>query len=184
MKLPEINDVYVQKFAPLQSKKVLILDRDGTLNRDSGYVHKKEDLFILPESTSFLTKAIAHGFGLVLATNQGGVALGKFSIEQSLEFNASLALEFAKREIVLSAAYICFHHPLSPVLEKRNCLCRKPLPGLLSRVLLDYGLEKEMTLMVGDQETDAEAAAKVGIGFWKIGQSSLWDLATAQLEEF
>ena len=51
-------------------------------------------------------------------------------------------------------------------------------------MLLDYGLEKKKTLMVGDQETDAGAAAKAGIGFWKIGQSDLWDLATAQLEEF
>ena len=143
MKLAEINDVYVQNFAPLHSKKVIILDRDGTLNRDSGYVYRREDLFIIPESIGFLTKAVARGFGFVMATNQGGAALGKFSIEQSLEFNASLALEFAKREIVLTAAYICFHHPLSLDLDKRNCLCRKPLPGLLSRVLLDYGLEKK-----------------------------------------
>ena len=85
---------------------------------------------------------------------------------------------------MISAAYICFHHPLSPDLKKRSCLCRKPKPGLLNRVLIDYELDKGKTFMVGDQETDAEAAAKAGIGFRKIGDQGLWELASAYLEEF
>ena len=178
------NEIYVQELAPLESKKVIILDRDGTLNRDTGYVHKKEDFSLIPESIDFLERAMANGFGFVLATNQGGVALGKFSIEQTLEFNAALARVLAELGIVISAAYICFHHPLSPNLEKRSCLCRKPKPGLLNRVLIDYELDRGKTFMVGDRETDAEAAAKAGIGFRKIGDQGLWELASAYLEEF
>lgn len=178
------NEVYIQSFSPLDCKKILILDRDGTLNQDRGYEHEKANLFIFPDAINFLTKATHLGFGMVLATNQGGAALGEFSIDQSLEFNAELAAKFAKRDILLSAAYICFHHPLSSDQDKRNCSCRKPKPGMLTRVLLDYRLECENALMVGDQDTDAQAAANAGIGFRKIGNRNLWDLAITHLEEF
>jgi D-glycero-D-manno-heptose 1,7-bisphosphate phosphatase len=164
--------------------KILILDRDGTLNQDRGYVHEKSNLFIFPEAITFLTKATNLGFGMVLATNQGGAALGKFSKDQSLEFNAELAIKLAQRNILLSAAYICFHHPLSSDQEKRDCSCRKPKPGMLTRVLLDYELECDNALMVGDQDTDAQAAVNAGIQFRKIGDRNLWALATTNLEDF
>ena len=182
--MSQVNEIYIQEFAPLECKKILILDRDGTLNQDSGYVHEKKNLFILPDAVNFLTKAVNLGFGMVIATNQGGAALNKFTIDQSLEFNAALAVQFAQRGIVLSAAYICFHHPLSPDEGKRSCSCRKPKRGMLTKVLLDYELECKNALMVGDQDTDAQAAASAGIQFRKIGSRNLWDLATAYLEEF
>lgn len=182
--MAQVNEIYIQEFAPLEGKKILILDRDGTLNIDSGYEHEKKNLFILPDAVTFLAKAANLGFGMVIATNQGGAALDKFSIDQSLEFNAALAVEFAQRDIVLSAAYICFHHPLSSDEEKRSCSCRKPKPGMLTRVLLDYELECHNALMVGDQDTDAQAAASAGIEFRKIGNRNLWDLATTYLEDF
>ena len=176
--------VFIQEFAPMRSNKILILDRDGTLNRDTGYEHDKKNLFLLPDAIDFLSKASHLGFGMVLATNQGGAALGKFSIDQSLEFNAELTSAFSQCGVEISAAYICFHHPLSPDQENRDCSCRKPKPGMLRRVLLDYGLEKEKALMVGDQESDALAAANAGIKFLKIGTRNLWDLAIVHLEEF
>jgi len=180
----EMNEMYVQEFAPLMCKKILILDRDGTLNQDRGYEHKKANLHIFPDAINFLTKATNLGFGMVLATNQGGAALGKFSIDQSLEFNAELVARFAQQDIVLSTAYICFHHPYSYDEEKRICLCRKPKPGMLTRVLLDYELECQNALMIGDQDSDAKAAARAGIEFRKVGNRNLWDLATKYLEEF
>ena len=182
--MEHVNEIHIQKFAPFDCKKILILDRDGTLNQDKGYEHQKANLSIFPEAIDFLTKATNLGFGMVLATNQGGAALGKFSIDQSLDFNAELATKLAQRDIALSAAYICFHHPLSSDEEKRSCSCRKPKPGMLTKVLLDYELECNNALMVGDQDTDAKAAASAGIEFRKIGNRSLWDLATAHLEEF
>jgi D-glycero-D-manno-heptose 1,7-bisphosphate phosphatase len=177
-------EVFIQEFGPLNSKKILILDRDGTLNQDTGYEHRKENLHIIPEAISFLAKATKMGFGMILATNQGGAALNKFSIDQSLDFNSHLVARLAELDIFIAAAYICFHHPLSFDEEKRDCSCRKPKPGMLTRVLLDYELGSDSALMIGDQETDAEAAERAGIKFQKIGSPSLWDKATVQLEEF
>ncbi len=182
MKAP--NHLFIQNLAPLQSERVLILDRDGTLNVDSGYTHRIEDLSIVHESIDFLARAVALGFGLVIATNQGGAALGKFSIDQALKFNLELSQKFASEGIIFSSIYICFHHPDSPSFNKRTCLCRKPKPGLLERIILDYQLDKIKTIMVGDQETDAAAAKAAGIGFWKIGGKLLWDHATTKLERF
>jgi D-glycero-D-manno-heptose 1,7-bisphosphate phosphatase len=178
------NEVFIQEFGLLGSNRILILDRDGTLNQDTGYEHRKENLHIIPEAISFLAKASEMGFGMILATNQGGAALNKFSIDQSLDFNSHLVARLAELDIFITAAYICFHHPLSFDEEKRDCSCRKPKPGMLTRVLLDYELGCDSALMIGDQETDAEAAERAGIKFRRIGSRSLWDKATAQLEEF
>lgn len=182
--MAEINEVYIQKFAPSHKKKLLILDRDGTLNKDTGYEHRKENLSLLPGVIEFLSKAASLDFGLVLATNQGGAALGKFSIDQSLEFTAALASLLAMNGIVVSAAYICFHHPFSSNPEKRVCSCRKPLPGMLTQALLDYGIEKRMVFMVGDKKTDHEASVAAGIEFRRIGKPHLWDSATRFLGEY
>lgn len=179
-----VNEVYVQEFVSLECRKLLILDRDGTLNQDEGYEHQKRELVVLPDAIRFLSKAANLGFGMVLATNQGGAALGKFSIAQSLDFNAELAAKLAKFDIILSAAYICFHHPLSADLEKRNCSCRKPKPEMLNKALLDYSVECDSALMIGDQDSDAQAAISAGIDFRLIGNRNLWDLATTYLEEF
>ena len=178
------NEVFIQEFGPLSSKKILILDRDGTLNQDTGYEHQKDNINIIPEAISFLAKATEMGFGMVLATNQGGAALGKFSTDQSLDFNSNLVAKFAHLNIFIAAAYICFHHPLSSDQKKRDCSCRKPKPGMLTRVLLDYQLGCDNALMIGDQETDAKAAESAGIKFRRIGSRNLWDMATALLEEF
>jgi D-glycero-D-manno-heptose 1,7-bisphosphate phosphatase len=158
--------------------------KHGTLNQDRGYEHQKERLVILPDAIRLLSKAASLGFGMVVATNQGGVALGKFSMDQSLDFNTELAAKFMKLDIVLSAIYVCFHHPLSLDQEKRKCLCRKPEPGMLIKALLDSGLECDNALMIGDQDTDAQAAKSAGIGFRKIGNGALWESATKYIDEF
>ncbi|CAB4567473.1 unannotated protein [freshwater metagenome] len=179
-----INEVFVQKFTHFKGEKILFLDRDGTLNQDKGYVHKKTDLEILPGVIDFLVRATKLGFGMVLATNQGGAALGKYSIEESLEFNSAIASEFSQNNIILSAAYICFHHPLSSDPKKRDCSCRKPKPGMLTKALLDCRIGSDRALMIGDQETDAQAAASAAIKFQKVGSRELWVMAATQLEEF
>ena len=181
--MPSLNRLHVQTFAPLRQSKILILDRDGTLNMDNGYEFELKNLIILPEAIDFLAKASALGFGMVIATNQGGVALGKFSIPQSLEFNAEIVSRLKSEGIILSSAYICFHHPSSPRPDQRNCMCRKPRSGMINQILLDYRIDKNNTMMIGDQEADAHAAISAGIKFQKIGDCNLWDKAAMKLEE-
>lgn len=179
-----VNEVYIQNFMPFLGEKILILDRDGTVNQDKGYEHRRANLLILPNVINFLSKASNLEFGIVLATNQGGAALNKFTIEEALDFNAAIAAELLERNIVISSAYICFHHPLSADPEKRDCKCRKPKPEMLRRALLDCGVDSQNAFMIGDQETDAQAASHANIKFQKIGNQTLWDLASTYLEEF
>jgi D-glycero-D-manno-heptose 1,7-bisphosphate phosphatase len=164
--------------------KLVIVDRDGTLNLDNGYEHRVENLVIIPEAIEFLVKASVFGFGVVIATNQGGVSLNKFSRSQSLKFNEQIATRLNSEGIQLSSAYICFHHPYAPQLDQRECLCRKPKSGMIEQILIDYDISKDRVLMVGDQQTDMDAAKSAGIAFQRIGDRRLWDEAAAKLEEF
>ena len=59
-------------------RRAIFLDRDGTLNRDTGYVHRKEDWQWLPGVPEALKRLRAVGYVLVVVSNQSGIARGMF----------------------------------------------------------------------------------------------------------
>ena len=70
--------------------KVAFLDRDGTLNVDHGYVHKPEDVQLVPGAKEALHKLVENDYKLILVTNQSGIGRGFFTEEQLHETNARL----------------------------------------------------------------------------------------------
>ena len=68
--------------------RAVFLDRDGTLNHDSGYVHKVEELKLLDNVIEGLR--LLKEFKLFLVTNQSGIGRGYYTEEQFHEFNDAL----------------------------------------------------------------------------------------------
>ena len=105
--------------------KVAFLDRDGTLNVDHGYVHKPEDVQLVPGAKEALHRLVEKNYKLILVTNQSGIGRGFFQ-EHLHETNARLQ-EFL--ELNFLKIYFCPHHPQAKVLSYRKvCSCRKPEP--------------------------------------------------------
>lgn len=129
-------------------KKAIFLDRDGTIIKDFGYVYQKEKLEFLELTVDGLKKFQSFGFKLIIITNQSGVGRGYFSLTEMEEFNNFLLENLKNNDVLISAIYICPHHP------DDNCLCRKPKTSLVAKAVKDFQLDISQSFFVGDEEKD------------------------------
>lgn len=144
--------------------KAILLDRDGTINVDKGYVHKIRDFEFLPGAIRALRSLYKGGFNLFVATNQSGIALGYYTLMDLLEVNMYMYDELAKNSIYIDSIVYCPHHP-----SVSKCDCRKPATGMLESLISKFGIDVRQSYMVGDKASDVEAGKKVGLTTIRIG---------------
>ena len=159
----------VSDLAGLPAPKILLLDRDGVINVDHGYVHTPDDTEWMPGIFEMCQAAQNVGFGCIVITNQAGIARGYYTDEDFREYCRWIHSEFQRRGIDLLATYYCPHHPAAGVGDLlQECKCRKPQPGMILAAQADWGFEPTNSIMVGNQRSDVDAALSAGIGkiFW------------------
>jgi D-glycero-D-manno-heptose 1,7-bisphosphate phosphatase len=138
-------------------RAAVFLDRDGVINRTqvrarSPYPPSSlEELEILPSVPHALSTLKAHGYALIVVTNQPDVARGTSTRELVDRIHGRL-----KSELDLDAILTCFHD------DADECDCRKPKPGLLLRAADDVGIDLSSSFMVGDRWRDVEAGRRAG----------------------
>lgn len=143
--------------ARLAKKGLVILDRDGVINRDSHAFVKSSDEWIpLPGSINAIAELSRGGFTIAIASNQSGLARGLF------DRNALRSMHRKLRRLVTAAGghvdriVVCPHGP------DDDCACRKPKPGLLHRLLRYYGTTAAGVPFIGDTLRDLRAANAAG----------------------
>lgn len=144
----------------------IILDRDGTLHRDAVYMIRFEDFEPLPGVEAALRLLREKGYRLFGATNQSGVARGRFTLEQVEELNARIRGYFAAHGADIEEIAVCPHLPPGDggVVPEyaRACECRKPGPGMLLDLARRHGLDLSRSYMVGDMDRDVQAGLAAG----------------------
>jgi D-glycero-D-manno-heptose 1,7-bisphosphate phosphatase len=165
----------------LRSKAAVFVDRDGTLVREVGHLHRREQLEILPGVADAICFLRERGFKVVMVTNQSAVARGLLSEEGLAEIHQTLCARLAAAGAYLDGIYYCPHHPTEG-LGAYNvvCDCRKPSPGLVRRAATDLEIDPAFSFVVGDQKSDMELAQRVGargILIGEAGSGALPDLA-------
>jgi D-glycero-D-manno-heptose 1,7-bisphosphate phosphatase len=171
-----------QVFTTPKHKKSIILDRDGTLNFDKGYTFELEKLRIIPEAIKSLKKISQFEWNFFIATNQGGIGLGKFSEENAVEFNSRLVSDLSKEGVEIAAVFSCPHHPNSRSIHMRKCICRKPKTGLYESILRDFNLLESAVWVVGDSKRDMEPATVLGLSHFLITSTAKWQDFLEQIE--
>ncbi|GLR64854.1 D-glycero-beta-D-manno-heptose 1,7-bisphosphate 7-phosphatase [Marinospirillum insulare] len=138
-------------------KKILILDRDGVINQDSdAFVKSAAEWLPLPGSIEAIAKLYKAGWILAVATNQSGLARGKFT-QQDLDE------QHAKMLTLIRAAGGDLHHiAWCPHGPDDACACRKPKAGLLDQISLALNLDLTGATMVGDALRDLQAGQARG----------------------
>ncbi len=139
-------------------RRAVFLDRDGTLNKDVGYVHRKEDWQWLPGVAEALKRLRAVGYVLVVVSNQSGIARGMYDRESLRLLEEWVNAELAAKNAAIDAWYYCPHLPeiTGP------CECRKPEPGLLLQAARDLDLDLANSWMIGDRVRDVQAGLAAG----------------------
>jgi len=137
--------------------KLLILDRDGTINEDSDkYIKSPTEWRPLPGSLEAIARLTQAGWRVVVATNQSGIARGLFDMATLNAIHAEMHRAVAQAGGRIDAVFFCPHAADS------NCECRKPRPGLLREIASRLDADLKDVPMAGDGLRDLEAAAAVG----------------------
>lgn len=146
-------------------QKIIFLDRDGTINADTGYTHKIKDFEFEKNAVKGLKLLRDHGFQFVIATNQFGIARGYFKEEDFWNFNKHVTDQLKKEGIEILRTYFSPYHPEKGVgIYKKETTCRKPGIGMLEQAERDYKIDKDNSWMIGDKWADAKAGKDFGIG--------------------
>jgi len=140
-----------------RSLKLVILDRDGTLNHDSDeYIKSPEEWKALPGALEAVGRLNHAGYHVVLATNQSGLGRGLMDVASLNAIHKQMFKQLAAVGGRIDAIFYCPHTP------EDACTCRKPLPGLLDQVAERFGIDIKDVPFVGDSLRDMQAAEAAG----------------------
>jgi D-glycero-D-manno-heptose 1,7-bisphosphate phosphatase len=139
-------------------RRAVFVDRDGTLIVERSYLSDPAGVHLVPGSTEALAALRAAGFGLVLVTNQSGIALGHYTEDDYRAVAARLDALLAAAGVQFDAVYYCVHHPD----VSGPCECRKPGTGMHRRAARALGLDLARSFYLGDKVTDVLPTLELG----------------------
>ena len=137
--------------------KLVIMDRDGTINVESTeFIKSPEEWTALPGALEAIARLNHAGWHVVVATNQSGLGRGLFDVASLNAMHAKMHKELAALGGRVDAIFYCPHTP------DDNCHCRKPEPGLFEQIGERYGVDLKTVPVVGDALRDVSAGAAAG----------------------
>ena len=137
--------------------RLVILDRDGTINADSDeYVKSADEWQPLPGALDAIAKLNHAGWHVVVASNQSGLGRGLFDVAALNAMHAKMHKLVAAAGGRIDAVFYCPHSP------EETCNCRKPQPGLYEQIGERYGMDLQGVHTVGDTLRDLQAGTAVG----------------------
>ena len=166
-----------------RNRAALLIDRDNTLIADAGTsrstIAEIEISNGVPQAIQNFNK---HGIPVFVVTNQPGIAKGQITESDVFSVHNELSNYLSKHGALIDGLYFCPHHPEHGfegeiATLKISCKCRKPGNGMLVALANDHGIDLGKSVLIGDSDSDAEAAAKSDCTF----KSASWDGSTASL---
>jgi D-glycero-D-manno-heptose 1,7-bisphosphate phosphatase len=137
--------------------KLVILDRDGTINEDSDdFIKSPDEWKPLPGALEAIARLNHAGWHTVVVSNQSGLGRGLFEVSDLNAIHAKMHQMLAAVGGRMDAVFYCPHAPADA------CHCRKPAVGLFEQIADRYGLDLRNVPAVGDSARDAIAGAAVG----------------------
>ena len=147
-------------------KPAIILDRDGVINYDYGYVSNFKKFKFRPGVLKALKYLIKKNIYIFIATNQAGIGKKIFKEEDFFRLHKQLKLFLSKKKIYINDIKYCPHHPKAKLKEyKIKCKCRKPGNKMITELIDNWNISKKKIFMIGDKKTDQEAALSSKIKF-------------------
>ena len=142
----------------------VFLDRDGVINVDSGYVGDWESFVFLPGAIEAMRSLHEAGYALVVVTNQSGIGRGFYTEEDFHVLTERMCKELSQHGVSIAGVYFCPHLPEATLPHyRKTCDCRKPRPGLIHRAAKELDIDLTRSAMVGDKDSDMQAALAAGI---------------------
>ncbi|HEY0450380.1 HAD-IIIA family hydrolase [Actinophytocola sp.] len=141
----------------------VLLDRDGTIIVDHGYVGSVDRVEFIDGSIEAIAALNAAGIPVAVVTNQAGVARGHYGIEDVQQVHKHMIAELARHGAYVDLWLFCPYHPDGTVEAfARTSADRKPGPGMALAAAQNLDLDLSVSWVVGDRITDLGMARAVG----------------------
>lgn len=140
--------------------RAVFFDRDGVLisNAHHYYIFREEDMEYVDGVFENLKRIQDKGYLLFVVSNQGGISRGLYSKADVDRVHARMKQDFAMHGIQITDILYCPHHD-----SVEACLCRKPSPLMLEKLIARYRIDRTQSFFAGDSESDMQAAARAGV---------------------
>jgi D-glycero-D-manno-heptose 1,7-bisphosphate phosphatase len=143
----------------------VFLDRDGVINHDHGYVHKREDFDFIEGIFDLARYAHSQGYKLIDVTNQAGIGRGYYSEAEFHQFNDWMCQLFSAAGGPIQQVYFSPYHPTAGLGQYlKDDVSRKPYPGMILQAQNDLTLDLARSVLVGDKVSDIQAGNAAGVG--------------------
>lgn len=149
-------------------KKVVFLDRDGTINVDSAdYIKRRSEFEFIPGSIDAIRDLTVSGYSAIVITNQSALARGFIRRDELDAMHAMMCREVAAAGGKITDIFLCPHLP------DAGCECRKPSPGLIDQARQKYNIDLADSIMVGDSAKDIACGRNAACGRTVLVKSGL-----------
>ncbi len=157
-----------KKLIPLwQKNKVVFFDRDGVLNKDTGYVHKSKDFIWLNGAKKAIKYLNNNNYKIIIITNQSGIGRGYYKEKNVVALHRWINKDLKKIKAKIDDFYFCpFHYKNGIGKYKKRSFDRKPNPGMIFKAIKKWNVNKERSFMIGDSLNDKIAAKRANIKFF------------------
>ena len=153
-----------------RTRKAVFIDRDGTINHDTGHLYRKEDFRFIENSDKAIAEIKSKNYLAIVITNQAGIAKGLYTADDVDRLHSYADnLLFENCGVTADAYYYCPHHPDAVIDElKKECSCRKPSAGLILKAVSDFSdigieIDLENSFTVGNKLSDILAGKNAGV---------------------
>ena len=137
--------------------KTIFLDRDGVINKEVNYLHKIEKFEFIDGIFDACLYFQNLKYKIIIISNQSGISRGYFNENDYKNLTEWMLRQFDKNSISILDIFYCPHGPES------KCKCRKPEPGMFIEAKTKHNINMRESWMIGDSETDIQAANNAGI---------------------
>ena len=162
--LPETLEQGRRELPDLRARPAVFLDRDGVLNTDHGYVHRADQFNWIAGAQDAVRRLNDLRYRVIVVTNQAGVGHGYYDEGDVVALHCWMQDQLAERGAFIDAFYYCPHHPEARIERyRRHHVDRKPGSGMILKAFSDLTIRKDQSFLIGDKESDIEAARGAGI---------------------
>jgi D-glycero-D-manno-heptose 1,7-bisphosphate phosphatase len=163
----ESDGIWCRSFPPAGARSAtgtpaLFLDRDGVVVEEVHFLHRPEDVRLVPGAAEVMAEARRQGIAVVLTTNQSGIARGLFGWDAFAATQSRLEALLAAEQAAFDMVLACPFHPDGNSPYRAEHPCRKPQPGMLLRAAERLGIDLAASWVVGDRARDLDAGRRAG----------------------